>query len=262
MTEPAIRFDDGAAYERFMGVWSRRAGDAFLDWLAPGRGERWLDVGCGNGAFSALLAERLSPGRLDGIDPSEAQITYARERAMACPAAFRTGDAQALPYAEAAFDQAVMALVIFFVPDPARGVAEMARVTRPGGTVSAYAWDLPGGGFPYAPLQQALLAQGRAPVLPPQAAVAALDALRALWTDAGLTAVETTVITVERVFPDFEDFWQTALLGPSLAPALARMAADEVAAMREFVRARLPVADDGRVTLHARAHAVRGRVPG
>lgn len=262
MTEPAIRFDDGAAYERFMGVWSRLAGDAFLDWLSPGRGERWLDVGCGNGAFSTLLADRLQPSALDGIDPSEAQIRFARERTLTCPAEFRMGDAMALPYADAQFDQSVMALVIFFVPEPAVGVAEMVRVTRPGGTVSAYAWDLPGGGFPYAMLQDALRAQGRSPVMPPQAAVAALDALQAVWTGAGLTDVETTVITVQRSFPDFEDFWQIALLGPSLAPALAKMAPADVGAMREFVRAHLTEESDGRIVCTARAHAVRGRVPG
>ncbi len=128
--------------------------------------------------------------------------------------------------------------------------------------MSAYAWDLPGGGFPYAMLQDALRAQGRAPVMPPQAAVAALDALQMVWTGAGLTDVETTVITVQRSFSDFDDFWQTALLGPSLAPALAKMAPADVGAMREFVRAHVAEDSDGGIVCSARAHAVRGRVPG
>ena len=154
--DPQIRFDDGAAYEAFMGRWSRLVGEPFLDWLAPSNGLRWIDVGCGNGAFTELVVERCSPSHVRGIDPSDAQLAFARSRLQGRPASFDEGDAMALPYAGAAFDAAVMALVIFFVPDPARGVAEMARVVRPGGSVSAYAWDILGGGFPFAALQAEL----------------------------------------------------------------------------------------------------------
>lgn len=261
MTEPAIRFDDGAAYERYMGVWSRLAGDRFLDWLHAAPGQRWLDVGCGNGAFSELLAERVSPSSLAGIDPSAEQIAYARGRPALRSGDFRQGDALALPCEDRSCDQSVMALVIFFVPDPARGVAEMVRVTRPGGTVSAYAWDLPGGGFPYILFQDGLRALGRTPLAPPSAAVSARDALHRLWTEAGLADVETTVITVQRTWPGFEDYWDTTLTGPSLAPALARMTAEERAALRAFVRERMTDNPDGSVTLSARAHAVKGVVP-
>src|SRR5215218_5989814 len=146
MDEPAkIRFDDGAAYEEFMGKWSRVAGDAFLRWLDPAAGWRWLDVGCGNGAFTGMLVERLAPLAVDGIDPSADQIAYAQKRLATDSVRFEVGDAMALPYADSTFDAAVMALVIFFVPDPARSVVEMARVVRPGGSVSTYAWDILGG---------------------------------------------------------------------------------------------------------------------
>jgi ubiquinone/menaquinone biosynthesis C-methylase UbiE len=80
MTEQQIRFDDGASYERMMGAWSRLAGDVFLDWLRPGSGLRWVDVGCGNGAFSELVVQRFAPAVLQGVDPSEAQLNYARTR--------------------------------------------------------------------------------------------------------------------------------------------------------------------------------------
>src|SRR2546421_3784265 len=75
-----IRFDDGAAYERYMGKWSQLAGETFLDWLAPKSNLRWLDVGCGNGAFTEMLVERCAPAIVQGIDPSEAQLAYARTR--------------------------------------------------------------------------------------------------------------------------------------------------------------------------------------
>ena len=133
MAEPQIRFDDGAAYERMMGVWSRLAGEVFLDWLAPRPGLRWIDVGCGNGAFTELIVERHAPAEVQGIDPSEGQLAYARTRPTTRIAQFRQGDAMALPFPSHTFDVAVMALVIFFVPDPRKGVAEMVRVAAPGG---------------------------------------------------------------------------------------------------------------------------------
>src|SRR5215471_21433649 len=93
MTEQHIRFDDGAAYERMMGRWSQLAGAIFLDWLAPPAGLRWLDVGCGNGAFTELLVERCAPATVYGIDPSEGQLAFARTRAAARVAQFCQGDA-------------------------------------------------------------------------------------------------------------------------------------------------------------------------
>ena len=132
MTENQIRFDDGAGYERMMGVWSRLAGDVFLDWVAPPPGLRWVDVGCGNGAFTELLVERCAPAEVQGIDPSEGQLSFARTRHKAGVARFQQGDAMALPFADDSFDAAAMALVIFFVPDPTKGVAEMKRCREAG----------------------------------------------------------------------------------------------------------------------------------
>src|SRR5258705_10670906 len=98
MTELQIRFEDGAAYERMMGAWSRLAGDIFLDWLAPRLGLRWIDVGCGNGAFTQLLVERCAPAEIQGIDPSEGQLALARTRPAARLAQFPPGDAMELPF--------------------------------------------------------------------------------------------------------------------------------------------------------------------
>ncbi|NKB17773.1 MAG: methyltransferase domain-containing protein, partial [Pseudanabaena sp. CRU_2_10] len=111
MTEQTIRFDDGAAYEQMMGIWSRYAGGIFLDWVAPPPGLRWIDVGCGNGAFTELIAERCAPVEIQGIDPSEGQLSFARTRPGARIAEFRLGDAMALPFPDDRFDAAVMALV-------------------------------------------------------------------------------------------------------------------------------------------------------
>lgn len=169
MAEGQIRFEDGAAYERMMGVWSRSAGEIFLEWLALPVGLRWVDVGCGSGAFSELIVKRAAPAEVQGIDPSEAQLAFARSRPAARVAQFRQGDAMALPFANDTFDAAVMVLVVFFVPEPRKGIAEMARVVRPGGIVASYTWDILNGGFPNEPLMAAMRETGRAPPLPPSA---------------------------------------------------------------------------------------------
>jgi SAM-dependent methyltransferase len=257
---PQIRFDDGAAYEDFMGKWSLLAGDTFLDWLAPPAGWRWADVGCGNGAFTELLMRRCAPARVEGVDPSQAQLAYARQRLPVATAHFQLGDASALPFEDHSFDAAVMALVIFFVPEPPRGVAEMARVVRPGGSVSAYAWDIRGGGFPFAAVQEEMEALGIEPLWPPSVDASRIDALRALWSGAGLVDVRTRVIRVERSFESFEAFWAIAQSGPRMAPRLAALPPETAALLKQRVRTRLAPDAAGRITYGASANAVEGRV--
>jgi SAM-dependent methyltransferase len=256
-----IRFDDGAAYERYMGKWSQLAGETFLDWLAPPSGLRWLDVGCGNGAFTEMLVERCAPVSVQGIDPSVEQLAFARTRPAARVAQFRQGDAMALPFPDDAFDAAVMPLVIFFVPDPARGVAEMARVVCPGGTVTAYAWDMVGGGFPYEALKIEMRALGVEVPEPPSPEASRIDELRALWTGASLEAVATCEIPVQRTFADFDGYWATIFGGPSVGPKLAAMPSKDLALLKARMRARLPADAFGRITYGAWANAAKGRVP-
>src|ERR1700675_44222 len=98
MAEQQIRFDDGAAYERMMGIWSRLVGEIFLDWLKLPTGLKCVDIGCGNGAFTEMLVERCAPAEVQGIDPSEGQLAFARTRPAARVAQFRQGGAMALPF--------------------------------------------------------------------------------------------------------------------------------------------------------------------
>ncbi len=254
------QFNDGAAYERMMGKWSVLAGSVFLDWLAPRSGLSWLDIGCGNGAFTELIAERTAPAGIDAIDPSPAQLDYARRRLSLGSVRFVEGSALSLPYPDAAFDAAIMALVIFFVPDPAKGVAEMVRVLKPGGIAAAYAWDVTRGGFPLNAVWEELTALGSGPLRPPNPDAARVENLKRLWSEAGLEAIETKEIVVERTFADFEHFWQIAMASNASVPILNLDLATQQT-LRQRVQDRLPCAASGRIAYSARASAVKGRRP-
>lgn len=256
MAEMQIRFDDGAAYERMMGVWSAIAGKVFLDWLKPGRDLTWVDIGCGNGAFTELIVNRCAPKRVMGIDPSAGQLAFAKTRLAFAPVELTTGDAMALPYPDDSVDVATMALVLFFVPDPATGLAEMVRITRPGGVVAAYVWDLPGGGFPADAIWVELAAAGHPVPQPPSAAISGMEPLKALWASR-LDAVETKVIEVERSFTGFDDYWDACTNSASIAAALRDLSAAQIDDVKARVRERL-AGKGGRYT--ARANAAKGRV--
>jgi len=253
-----ITFDDGEAYERYMGVWSQRAAAQFIDWLAPAAALRWLDVGCGNGAFTQMILDHCAPSSVSGVDPSEAQLAFARSRGTKTLATFERGDAMALPFDADAFDVAVMPLVIFFVPEPARGVAEMARVVRAGGTVAAYAWDLLGGGFPYEVTHNAIRELGFEVPMAPRPEAAELSTLKNLWSNAGLQRVETRTLNVERTFDSFDDYWMTIQRGPSVAPALRAMSDEARQTLKQTLRTRLPMDDAGRIRCTGVANAVKG----
>ncbi len=265
MAELQIRFDDGAAYERMMGTWSRLAGDIFLDWLALPPGLRWIDVGCGNGAFTELLIERCAPAEVLGIDPSEGQLAFARTRPAVRIAEFQQGDAMALPFSERRFDAAVMALVIFFVPDPAerqspRWCGWFAPAARSRPMPGIYS----GGGFPMEPIQAEMRAMGvqiryvhRVPTPRELTRCAACGRIPASMQ------IETREIAVRRTFSDFEDFWTTCMLGPSAWPRSVAAMPCRRCRHAQDARARTLCrrTSAGRITYGSCANAIKGHVP-
>lgn len=142
----------------------------------------------------------------------------------------------ALSLPNATFDVAVMPLVIFFLAVPSTGVAEMARVVVRGGLVAAYAWDMSHGGFPYATLFRAMGEMGLTVPAPPSPEASRRDTLRDLWTGAGLEAVDTTEISVERTFADFTEYWTTILGAASVGAQLRGLS---LPLARSLARARL-----------------------
>jgi SAM-dependent methyltransferase len=255
----------GQAYEQYMGRWSRRAAEQFLDWLEVPAGRSWLDVGCGTGALSATIAGRGQPARVLGIDSSDGFLAHARRQVQATCAAFEPADAQALPCGDSAFDAAVSGLVLNFVPDPGRMVGQMRRVVRPGGMVALYVWDYAG--------EMQLLRRfwDAAAALDPAARnldegirfpICAPTPLADLFRKAGLGAVTTRAIDVPMVFRDFDDFWSPFLGGQGPAPGYCRsLTAERREELRDHLRAMVSTQPDGRIALIARSWAVRGIVP-
>lgn len=264
MTHPLaadqIRFSDGARYDAMMGEWSRSVGDIFLDWLKPAAGLHWIDVGCGSGAFTSLVAERCAPSSILGIDPSEGQLEFALARGLGDNIRFERGDAMALPLMEESADIAVAALVVHFMPDPAAGVAEMARVVRPGGFVAGYGWDLAAGGFPYEAVHRQLRALGTPPPPPPHPDAAGAAELLRTWTAAGLDGIRQREIVVTRTFTSFEQYWDMAVASPRIAAALGALHPNSLKRLKTSVRASLPQAPGGTIVPAARANAILGRV--
>lgn len=262
MAETKAFFTDGQAYEKLMGRWSRAVGNIFLDWLSLPTGLRWLDVGCGTGAFTELVLERCAPQEMCAIDPAPDQLAYAQSRPVTKGVAFRIGDAQALPYADGAFDVAAMALVIAFIPDPAKAVAEMKRVVKPGGSVATYIWDTLGKGYVQEPLRAALAAMSVDAPAATAATHTTIDALKDFFETAGLAEVSSRSIEITVAYENFEDFWssQTALSNHLVQP-IRKMRPPDVERLKAYLREHLPTDGEGRVAYPARANAVKGRVP-
>ncbi len=253
---------NAAAYEQYMGRWSRLVARQFVAWLAVPAGTTWLDMGCGTGALTETIFESASPRYVVGTDASQSYVAYLRRQLTDQRLCFDVGDASVLNFNDEFYDNTVAGLILNFVPEPRQAVAEMARVTKPGGTVAAFVWD-------YAGEMQLLRRFWDAAVaLDPAAreldegvrfAICKPEPLAALFRHAGLKDVATRAIDVPTVFRDFDDYWSPFLGGQGPAPSYAMSLSDERrAALREQLRARLPIGTDGSIALSARAWAVRG----
>ena len=261
-SQPKDVWASGEGYESYVGRWSRIIAGEFLMWLAVPPGSLWLDVGCGTGALTQTILQIAAPRTVLGIDAAEGYITFVRGKITDTRAVFQLGDAQALPVDSAAYDAVVSGLAINFVPHPDQAVAEMARAAKPGGLVAAYVWD-------YAGRMQLMRHFWNAVVaLDPKSAdldegrrfpLCNPDPLADLFHSAGLKSVEVRPIDIWTEFKDFDDYWSPFLGGQGPAPGYVTSLSEAgQAALRERIRAALPFALDGSLSLIARAWAVRG----
>ena len=260
---PPEAWDDGVAYEQYVGRWSRLVAEPVVRRLAVPVGRSWLDVGCGSGALSRAVLALAEPAALKGVDHSAGYVALVRRLISDDRARFVVGDARQLPAEADSYDAVISGLMLNFVPQPAEALAEMVRVVRPGGVVAVYVWDYAdkiqfmrhfwNAAAALDPAAAALDEGRRFPLCRP-------DALRRLFVAAGLEAVAGWAVDVWTVFRDFDDYWSPFLGSQGPAPGYVALLSEERrAALRERLRAGLPFALDGSIPLAARALAVRGR---
>lgn len=258
-------FSSGNAYDRFMGRWSRELAPLLVRFAGVRDGETVLDVGSGTGALAAAVAAAAPRSTILGVEISPSYVAFARARHAGPRIRFEEGDAQKLNLEDAAFDRTLSLLVLNFVPDPAKALREMVRVTRPGGVVTAAVWDYGEGmemlrafwdeAIALRPDQQALDER--------HMPFCRKGELAALWREHQLQGVSEAPLTVETRFASFDDYWSPFLEKQGPAGAyVASLSAEQREQLRAGLRRRL-LGDgpDRPIVLRARAWAVRGTAP-
>ena len=259
---------DADNYERLMGRWSRRLAPLFIEHAGLADGEEVLEIGCGTGSLSFALVEAAALGGLTAIDHSPIYLAAAQAKAGDARIRFEEGDGCALRFPDASFDRTLSRLVLPSVlPQPEQMVAEMRRVTRPGGTVAAAFWDSPGG----SPHQRMLWdiaavlddAAGAARDRTMSRPIYALGALARMWADAGLEEIDQRSLMIRVDFADFADYWEPFASGEG---ALGAYVASLGAAARQHLERHLRSAyltgrSDGKRSFVSVAVSCRGVVP-
>jgi SAM-dependent methyltransferase len=244
------------AYDRFMGRYSTRLAPRFADYAGVRSGQRVIDVGCGPGALTSELVDRVGPQNVAAVDPSESFVAAIGERFPGVDV--QLAPAEKLPFPDDSFDAALAQLVVHFMSDPVAGLREMARVVRKDGVVAACVWDHAGEGGPLSVFWRA--ARELDPDVIDEAGLAGSREgdLPALLVKAGLLAVESTVLVANLRHPSFEEWWEPFTLGVGPAGAYAaRLDAKRRAALMERCRALLPPAP---FEVAAQAWTARGLV--
>jgi SAM-dependent methyltransferase len=251
-----VTFAVGAdLYDRFMGRYSVPLASPFAAFAGVAPGQRVLDVGCGPGALTAELVERLGPDAVSAVDPSEPFVEAARERNPGV--AVERASAEELPFADGEFDAALAQLVVHFMSEPVGGLREMARVTRGGGIVAACVWDHGGGRGPLSPFWEAARELDAAIVGEWRLPGSREGDLTGFLESAGLSQIGETDISVTVEHPTFEEWWEPFTLGVGPAGSYAAsLDPERQARLRELCRERLPSPP---FEVEAWAWAARGR---
>ena len=261
----AKMFAASAGYERFMGRWSQLLAPRFIAFAGIKNGQRVLDVGTGTGSVASAVEASMPASEIVGIDPSQAFIAHAQKNAKSARARFEVGDAQALKFDDASFDQTMALLVMNFIPDANKAIAQMRRVTRPQGTVSACVWDYDAGMQMLRFFWDEAIALDSAiePKDERHMKLSRQGQLGDLWKKAGLVNVKEEPLVIDQAFSSFNDYWDpfTKGAGPGGAYVVS-LSPDRRQLLETRIRKRL-LGDrqDGPFTLKARAWCVRGDIP-
>lgn len=244
------------AYDRFMGRYSSLLAPQLADLAGVRAGQRALDVGSGPGALTAELVSRLGASSVAAVDPSEPFVEAARARHPGVDV--HLAPAEALPFEADTFDAALAQLVVHFMADPVAGLAEMRRVTRPGGVVAACVWDFAGGAAPLSLFWEVARELDPHVIDESHLAGARQGHLTELFAAAGLGGVVETSLSIERHHASFQEWWEpyTAGVGPA-GTYVKALGPEQQRKLRDRCRERLP---DGPFTVASRAWAARGRV--
>jgi SAM-dependent methyltransferase len=252
------------AYEKYMGRWSRRIAPHFLDWLSIPTEAKWIDIGCGTGVLSSAILANCMPSSVVGIDPSEIFVKAARAQLTDSRFRCQQGSSEALPYEDGEFSVAVSGLVLNFVGDKNKAVAEMKRVVIPGGSVALYVWDYAG----HMQIMRYFFDTAselddrakefddgvKAPICRP-------GPLSNLFKDAGFVDIGVQYLDMPAAFDNFDDYWIPFLGGTGSAPKYCTSLPPAAQArLREKLRSRRPTGPDGEILLAVRAWAIKGRV--
>ncbi|MBR1092347.1 methyltransferase domain-containing protein [Bradyrhizobium manausense] len=254
-------------YDQFMGRWSKRLAPVFLEFAGAADGERIIDVGCGTGSLTFLIPDRANISTIEAIDYEEQFVEALRQRSSDPRITARLGDACALPFGENQFDRALSMLVLHFVSDPRKAVAEMFRVVRPGGVVAATVWDT-FGGMPsqrifwdtIAAIEPSAVARRCAALVRPMTFPGEMmDA----FAGAGLQHVTEAMLTIRMEFAEFDDYWLPLINGQgTLAAFLSTLPNGIPEQVKASVRqAYLCGQPDGPRSFASVAWAVKGTVP-
>ena len=242
------------AYDRFMGRYSARLAPQFADYAGVRSGQRAIDVGCGPGALTSVLVDRLGPTNVGAVDPAESFVAAVRKRFPTVDV--RLAAAEQLPFPDKMFDAALAQLVVHFMSDPVAGLKEMARVVREDGVVAACVWDHAGGQTPVSVFWQA--ARELDPEVEDESRRPGSRAghLAELFVEAGLRDVEATALVATVAHASFDDWWRPFTLGVGPAGAyVSRLDDNRRAKLIERCRELLPPAP---FELEARAWTARG----
>jgi len=257
------RWTSGAAYDQWMGRWSRLLAVQLLKWLDAKAGLRWIDVCCGSGIVTQAIVGYTAPASIVGVDASHEQINFARQRRTYDNVIFQTADATALPFADATFDVAVCGLGLNFIPTPGLGLEEFCRVTRPAGAIAVYVWDYAEGARFLREFWDTAVAMDSEAATFDQARrfpMCTPEGLLSLFKQAKLEDITLHALDVVTRFASFDDYWEPLLTGQGSAPNyLATRDKKIQTAIRDHLRAGLPTNAQGAIELPARAWAIRAR---